>query len=89
MIDQIVDLHPSLKWIHLGGDEVWNIKACDSCKGQYTDLELFYRHMLPIMKYTKGKKEGLSPIIWDDMMRKWDVAALKKMAEHVVPMVWG
>jgi len=38
------------------------------------------------MKYSrKGKK----PIIWDDVMRWWDMAALKKMAEHVVPGICG
>ncbi|XP_066914042.1 hexosaminidase D-like [Clytia hemisphaerica] len=89
MLDQVVDFHQNLKWIHLGGDEVWNVKSCDRCHGNYTDVDLFHRHMIPIMQYVKSKSENLRPVIWDDMMRKWNVSDMKVMAKHVVPMVWG
>ena len=90
MVDQIIDSHPELKWIHLGGDEVWNIKECDECHGNYTDLQLFNRHMIPIMEHVKSKEnKKLTPIIWDDMMRTWNVSDMKIMGKYVVPMVWG
>ena len=91
LIDQIVDSHPDLKWIHLGGDEVWNIKKCDKCHDNYTDLQLYHRHMIPLMKHvkSKGEKNNLTPIIWDDMMRWWNVTDMKIMGQHLVPMVWG
>lgn len=89
MIDQMIELHPNLKWLHMGGDEVWDIKSCDACHNNYTDQQLYHTHMLPLMKHIKSKGNNLTPVIWDDMMREWDVEGMKVMAEHVVPMVWG
>lgn len=90
LVDQVLEMHPNLKWIHLGGDEVWNIRNCDRCvEGNFTDTDLYHRHMLPIINHVKTSRKSLTPVVWDDMMRTWLVDDLKKMAEHVVPMVWG
>ncbi|XP_057308314.1 hexosaminidase D-like [Hydractinia symbiolongicarpus] len=94
LIDQIIALHPDSKYIHLGGDEVWNMKTCDQClSSNMTDTELFKHHMIPLFKYSQTKKnfngEKLQPIIWDDMMRKWSVKDLKEMSKYVTPMVWA
>ena len=36
---------------------------------------LFLDHMRPVLEHIKSKK--VVPIIWDDMMRDWDVNVLK------------
>lgn len=91
MIRQILDLHSEAKWIHLGGDEVWNLKSCAKCKESSMSASALYQHhMIPLFKFVqelKGKE--ITPIIWDDMMRKWDVKSLKIMAQFVEPMVWA
>ncbi|XP_047128519.1 hexosaminidase D isoform X1 [Hydra vulgaris] len=94
MIYQIHSAHPHSKWIHLGGDEVWNIKTCDRCiKSPLSTDELFTDHMMKLFKYTKSFKtlnnEMVEPVIWDDMLRNWSVEKLKIIAEHVSPMVWA
>ena len=94
MITQILKMHPHSTLIHLGGDEVYNLKTCEKCKvSNMSDFELYTHHMLPLFNHVKTIKtdlaETIKPIIWDDMLRKWDVKTLKMMAEHVTPMVWA
>ncbi|XP_066915167.1 hexosaminidase D-like [Clytia hemisphaerica] len=87
MIDQVVAAHPGISWLHLGGDEVWNIKKCERCRNQtHTDTELYQEHMIPILQYATSSK--LSPIIWDDMLRSWPAADLKNIGQYATPMVW-
>ena len=91
VIREILDLHSEAKWIHLGGDEVWNLKTCSKCKeSSMNSAELYQHHMIPLLKFVKELKSGeVTPIIWDDMMRDWDVENLKLMAKYVEPMVWA
>ena len=37
--------------------------------------ELFLHHMSPILKHIRDK--GLTPLMWEDMMREWTVDQLK------------
>ena len=91
IISDILRLHPDAKWIHMGGDEVWNLKTCNKCKeSQKTHSDLFLHHMLPIFKYVKEATNGhVQPIIWDDMMRGWSVEKLAAIAKFVEPMIWA
>ncbi|XP_067042986.1 hexosaminidase D-like isoform X1 [Acropora muricata] len=88
LIDQVLALHPDIEWFHIGGDEVWNLKTCSVCiKDKRDKSELFIHHMMPILKHLKDK--GVTPIMWDDMMRNWPVEYLKELGSFVEPMVWA
>ncbi|XP_068717572.1 hexosaminidase D-like isoform X1 [Montipora capricornis] len=88
LIDQVLELHPDAKWFHIGGDEVWNLKTCPVCmKDTRNKSELFVHHMTPILKHLRNK--DVTPIMWDDMMRKWPVEYLKELGDLVEPMVWA
>ncbi|XP_065057575.1 hexosaminidase D-like [Rhopilema esculentum] len=91
MIKQILSLHENADWIHLGGDEVWNLKSCDKCKeSPMSKADLFLHHMIPLFEFVKENTHGKTlPIIWDDMMRNWKVDQLKYIAKHVQPMIWA
>ena len=91
LITDILRLHPDCKWIHLGGDEVWNLKSCAKCKAnKMSAADLYLHHMKPLLKYVKEETNGeVKPIIWDDMMREWSVKDLKSIAVSVQPMVWA
>ena len=49
--------------------------------------------MVPLFEHVLLKKtvngEEVKSIIWDDMMREWEVKELKVMAKYVDPMVWA
>ncbi|KAJ7384394.1 hypothetical protein OS493_021802 [Desmophyllum pertusum] len=88
LIDQVLALHPGVKWFHIGGDEVWNIKTCSVCqKDARNKSELFVHHMTPILTHLKNKQ--VTPVMWDDMMRNWPVEYLKELGPLVEPMVWA
>ncbi|XP_015771158.1 PREDICTED: hexosaminidase D-like [Acropora digitifera] len=68
--------------------DVWNLKTCSVCtKDKRDKSELFIHHMMPILKHLKDK--GVTPIMWDDMMRNWPVEYLKELGSFVEPMVWA
>lgn len=89
LIDQVASFHPEIDTIHLGGDEVWSLGSCPECSAVVEKdgkAALYLKHMRPLLEYVKSK--GLRSIIWDDMMRDWDVEDLKPMADLVDPVVW-
>ncbi|XP_078348228.1 hexosaminidase D-like isoform X2 [Oculina patagonica] len=88
LIDQVLTLHRGVKWFHIGGDEVWNLKTCQVCqKDARNKSELFVHHMSPILKHLQSRK--ITPVMWDDMMRHWPVEYLKVLGPLVEPMVWA
>ncbi|XP_057289850.1 hexosaminidase D-like isoform X2 [Hydractinia symbiolongicarpus] len=91
MINQVLELHPDIRRIHLGGDEVFNLKDCEKCKSsKKTKEHLFLHHMIPILKHVRGKtRSKVKPIIWDDMLRKWTVDDMKQFRGLADIMVWG
>ena len=94
MLDQVLEMHPTSTQIHLGGDEVYNLKTCEKCKvSNMSDFGLYTHHMVPIFQHIKLKSTPsgakIQPIIWDDMLRKWDTSKLKVIAQYATPMVWG
>lgn len=94
MISQVLELHPDTEFIHLGGDEVYNLRTCEKCKKSgWDDFQLYTHHMIPIFDSIKTKKSAkgapVKAIVWDDMLRKWDLLKLKTIAQYVTPMVWA
>ncbi|EDO35946.1 predicted protein [Nematostella vectensis] len=88
IIDQVADLHPHSQWLHVGGDEVYNLKTCESCKMDVRNKSaIFLHHMLPVLRHVSNR--NLSAIIWDDMMRDWELPQLSLMKGLVEPMLWG
>lgn len=94
MIDQVVENHPGIKWIHIGADEVYYLGRCDKCQERMQrdkiDLDtLFIRHVLEVAKYIK-EKHSVQPIMWDDMFRSIPEEYLRDTGinKYVELMVW-
>lgn len=91
MITQVLDLHPHIRTLHLGGDEVFNLKDCDQCKAsKKSKTELYLHHMLPLFEHLKVSRGGrVRPLIWDDMIRRWTADEMMKIAPYADIMVWA
>jgi len=80
LFEDVLRLHPGIKRVHLGGDEVWSLASCEKCK-PFADKNgksaLYLHHIEPIIKAVK--EHGITPMLWDDMMRHWPVPELKRM----------
>jgi hypothetical protein len=69
-IGEVRRLHPDSRYIHIGGDETWNLASCPACireAGSSADgkLDLYLRH-LRLMAETVLRL-GARPIVWGDM----------------------
>jgi hypothetical protein len=90
MVDELLDAHPDCRWLHLGGDEVWDLGEGPRSKVRAAEIGkdgLYLEHMTPIVE--RVQKRGVRPILWDDMMRKWPAESLLRLAPAVDLMVWS
>ncbi|HHN46589.1 MAG TPA: hypothetical protein ENN09_04030, partial [Planctomycetes bacterium] len=88
LIDDLLRLHPAIRRIHLGGDEVWSLGSCERCgpfEQKNGKAALYLHHAAPIIEAVKGR--GLVPMLWDDMMRSWPIPELNRLS-GVQLVVW-
>lgn len=95
MLRQVVDLHPGLKTIHIGADEVYMLgeglesKLWLATPG-HTVEQLFLKHVTKVAKAVKQAWPHITVIMWDDMMRGMSQDTLKAsgLVGLVQPMLW-
>lgn len=89
MITQIMNLHPDVQFLHIGGDEVWHLGICEDCHHENKQY-LFMKHILAVLKFIRLNYSHVTPIMWDDMLRGIDDTALNEfnIGEFVEPMIW-
>ncbi|XP_028167608.1 hexosaminidase D-like [Ostrinia furnacalis] len=94
MIGQIMDFHNSirtLRYIHVGCDEVFHINKCQHClKRDLVDMDIFLRHVKTLSDVMKSQYSDTTVLIWDDMLRgikpgEWDYI---EGLENVQPVCW-
>ncbi len=90
MVDELLAAHPEIRWLHLGGDEVWDLGEGERSKARAAEIgkdKLYLEHMMPIIEHVVQK--GVRPILWDDMMRPWPAELLAELAPKVDLMPWS
>ncbi|GBM82078.1 Hexosaminidase D [Araneus ventricosus] len=88
IIDQVMAMHPNIRWLHVGCDEVYHLGYCSKCMRLDRD-NLFLSHVARVARYVRDKHKVI-PIIWDDMLRQMPTEKLKEfqLGQLVEPMVW-
>ncbi|XP_046382430.1 hexosaminidase D-like [Ischnura elegans] len=95
MIDQVMELHPEARNIHLGADEVYQLGECDRCRAamqadNITPKRLFLNHVSKVAEYTKDKYK-VNVLIWDDGLRSNSIEELTASGlggKGVQPVIW-
>ncbi|MCL4144018.1 UNVERIFIED_CONTAM: hypothetical protein GTU68_062600 [Idotea baltica] len=94
MVDQILELHPGLNWLHIGADEVFNLGECNRCqtyilRESINKDDLFLRHSVKVAQYIKTSYD-VQPIMWDDKFRKIPLQSIisSEIGKYVEVMVW-
>lgn len=69
-LDEVIDLHPGLRFVHLGADEAWQIGACPRCAAASASMKhgkagLLLEHICRLCEHAIGR--GVTPMIWADM----------------------
>lgn len=63
-IDEVVQIHPDIRYLHLGGDETFYLGSCPKCN-KIPKMELYLSHISELCDYVSRK--GIKPLIWADM----------------------
>ena len=91
MIDDVLETHGGrIRRLHLGGDEVWSLGSCPKCRRAVRErgkAQLYMRHVSPLLELLR--KKGITPVLWDDMMRAWPMPELKKLSKATDLMAWS
>ncbi|XP_034563284.1 hexosaminidase D [Notolabrus celidotus] len=95
MLRQVVELHPGLKTLHIGADEVYILGEGEESKlwlatpGRTVE-QLFLSHVTKVARAIKKAWPHMSIIMWDDMMRSMSQDTLKDsgLVGLVQPMLW-
>lgn len=104
LVNQTIEIigRDNIKFLHIGADEVFNLASCPKCKlfvEETSHHQLFARFVTKVVKklnkkYNVGNsKTPIQFMIWDDMLRGWDLKkldVLKIKDKHMVePCIWS
>ena len=99
MIKDVLEIFPDVTHFHLGGDEVMSFfnylgfgrcPACPKCQKymeKHGKAQLYLIQLNPLVDYLN--KQGIRPILWDDMMREWTFKELKNLKKRADLMPWA
>lgn len=85
-IDEVAELHPGSRYIHLGGDETRNLGTCPQCR-RHDKMELYLTHVSNMCRYALSK--GLRPLLWADMfVHSGRIELTDRLPEGVILVDW-
>ncbi|KAJ1525711.1 hypothetical protein ONE63_008922 [Megalurothrips usitatus] len=93
LIDQVMELHPGVRYLHIGCDEVFQMGECPRCRTVLRE-NLFLGHVARVASYVRSKYSyrgaPVVPIIWHDMLQHLPPQSMEEyhLGELVEPMVW-
>ncbi|XP_008436229.1 hexosaminidase D [Poecilia reticulata] len=95
MLRQVVELHPHLRTVHIGADEVYSLGEGEDSKLWLASTgcsveQLFLSHVTKVAKAIKEAWPDMNIIMWDDMMRdmRQDTLKASGLVGLVQPMLW-
>jgi hexosaminidase len=89
MIDDVLKLSPSVRYLHLGGDESWTLGKGPQTKAvaEAEGLDALYlRQVRPLLDNLKGR--DIQPMLWHDMMVEWPDESLDELAGLCDLVAW-
>ncbi|XP_032032366.1 hexosaminidase D isoform X3 [Hylobates moloch] len=95
MIDQVLELHPGAQRLHVGCDEVYYLGEGEASRRwlqqeQNSTGKLCLSHMRAVASRVKARRPGLTPLVWDDVLRDLpeDQLAASGVPQLVEPVLW-
>lgn len=97
MIDQYLNLHPDIRFFHIGHDEVYYFLSHPACQefkrltGIQNQYELFAYHLSIIANYIRKKNSNLMLFVWHDVIQNLNLEMLLKynLLNLVTPVLWS
>nr|XP_019591171.1 PREDICTED: hexosaminidase D isoform X4 [Rhinolophus sinicus] len=96
MLDQVMELHPGARWLHVGCDEVYYLGEGEASRQwlqqqeQNTKARLCLSHMKAVASHVLARHPATKPLVWDDMLRDIpeDQLSASGVPQLVQPMLW-
>lgn len=95
MIDQVLELHPGARWLHIGCDEVYYLGEGEASRRwlqqeQNSTGKLCLSHMRAVASRVQAQRPSVAPLVWDDMLRDLpeDQLAASGVPQLVEPVLW-
>ncbi|XP_068764878.1 hexosaminidase D-like [Struthio camelus] len=95
VLSQVMEKHRRSTWIHIGADEVFHLGEGMDSKNWMSrnkgDVGTMYlNHVKEVVSFLAAQHRGLRALMWDDMLRKIGVGALREsgIAKRVSPVLW-
>jgi hexosaminidase len=88
LVQQVLALHPGCRRIHVGCDEVFGLgtNPASATKAAVAGEErLFLDHVMVVLRECARLK--VTPLLWHDMMARYSIDALKRVAESGAQVV--
>ncbi|XP_015445194.1 hexosaminidase D isoform X4 [Pteropus alecto] len=95
MIDQVMDLHPKARWLHVGCDEVYYLGEGEASRRwlqqeQNTKAKLCLSHVKAVASHVLARHPATTPLLWDDMLRgvPEDQLTASGVPQLAQPVLW-
>ncbi|NWW47182.1 HEXDC Hexosaminidase, partial [Pedionomus torquatus] len=87
ILSQVIDKHRHSTWIHIGADEVFHLGDGMDSKNWMSHNRgdtgtMYLRHIKEVLAFITTQYRGLRALMWDDMLRKISVGALRGEGDH-------
>ncbi|NXD40726.1 HEXDC Hexosaminidase, partial [Copsychus sechellarum] len=82
ILSQVIEKHRRSTWIHIGADEVFHLGEGMDSKNWMSHNKgdvgtMYLKHIKEILGFLTAQYWGLQVLMWDDMLRKISVGALR------------
>ncbi|NXB82218.1 HEXDC Hexosaminidase, partial [Donacobius atricapilla] len=82
VLSQVIEKHRRSTWIHIGADEVFHLGEGTDSKNWMSHNKgdvgtMYLKHMKEVLGFLTAQYWGLRVLMWDDMLRKISVGALR------------
>ncbi|NXT89861.1 HEXDC Hexosaminidase, partial [Anhinga rufa] len=82
ILSQVIEKHRRSAWIHIGADEVFHLgEGMDSknwmSRNKGDTGAMYLKHIKEVLGFIAAQYLGLQALMWDDMLRKISVGALR------------
>ncbi|NWW87862.1 HEXDC Hexosaminidase, partial [Rhynochetos jubatus] len=94
ILSQVIEKHRRSTWIHIGADEVFHLgEGMDSknwmSRNKGDTGTMYLRHIKEVLGFLAAQYWGLRALMWDDMLRKISVGALRGERRGTAPEPGG
>ncbi|KAF1617797.1 UNVERIFIED_CONTAM: Hexosaminidase D, partial [Eudyptes robustus] len=92
ILSQVIEKHRRSTWIHIGADEVFHLgEGMDSknwmSRNKGDTGTIYLKHIKEVLGFIATQYWGLRALMWDDMLRKISVGALRGESMGTVAVV--